>query len=47
MLWDSSHYLYGVCFVGRNPTDLAADCPLLETGYSMHKWDLAGMLSSA
>jgi len=33
--------------VGGNPSDLAADCPLLETGYPMHVWDLAGMLSSA
>jgi len=33
--------------VGGNPSDLAADCPLLETGYPMQIWDLAGMLCSA
>ena len=30
-----------------DPSDLAADSPLLESGYPMHVWDLAGMLSSA
>jgi len=47
VLWVLPHHLYGVCFVGGNPSDLAADCPLLETGYPMQIWDLAGMLSSA
>ena len=47
MVWDSPHHLHGVRFLGRNPFDLAADCPLSEAGYAMHLWDLAGMLCSA
>jgi len=34
-------------FSGGNSSDLAADCPLLEAGYPVHIWDLAGMLCSA
>jgi hypothetical protein len=45
--WDSLHHLYGVGFVGENPSDLAADSPLLETWYPMRIWDLNGMLCSA
>ena len=47
LVQDSPHHLYGVSFLGVNPSDLAADCPLTENGYPMHICDLAGMLSSA
>ena len=47
VVWDSPHRLDGMSFSGGNPSDLAADCPLLETGYPIHVWDPAGMLGSA
>jgi len=47
VVWDSPHHLDGMSFSGGNPSDLAADCPLLEAGYPIHVWDPAGMLGSA
>ena len=48
-MWDSPHHLRGVTlsFFRGNPMDLAAACPLLETGYPMHITDVAVMLGSA
>ena len=34
-------------FLGGISSDLAANCPLLEIGYPIHVWNVAGMLSYA
>jgi len=40
VVWDSPHHMDELIFSGGNPSDLAADCPLLETGCTVHVWDL-------
>ena len=47
MICDSPHHVDWMSCSGGNPSDLAADCPLLETGYPVHIWNLAGMLCFA
>jgi len=47
VVWDSPHHMDRLSFSGGNSSDLSADCPLLEAGYPVHIWNLAGMLCSA
>ena len=47
MICDSPHHVDWMSCPGGNLSDLPADCPLLETGYPVDIWNLAGMLCSA
>jgi len=47
MVWDSLRHVDGIRFSGRYPSELNADCPLLEDGYPNYVWNSVGLLCSA